>query len=137
MRATQGKRRFRVSDADEAVDAKTGTTSYITEPGTQYHFNRSLSMGTGRDTRMIKYDEHMAKAKAFCTAARGFDYPFVAAWELGTALHPLQDWMAHGEHNYYLRACFKNADFQLYRYCTNSSCTINGLDADASDSIPN
>ena len=88
-----------VADADEAVDEIFGSTSYITEPGTQYHFDRSLSMGGSEDTRMTKYKEHLQKAKDLCTISKGNDDPSAAAKEFGTALHPYQDWVAHGDHN--------------------------------------
>ena len=88
----------RVATADNDVDSR---YSYITEPGTQYHFNRSLSMGTSEDSRMIQYREHLQMAQTACTVANGFDFPELAAWHLGTALHPYQDWVAHGDHNYY------------------------------------
>jgi len=39
----------------------------------------------------------MVKAKRLCTASHGNDLPEQAAEELGTALHPLQDWVAHGD----------------------------------------
>ena len=97
----------RVAEADHAVDEFFGSTSYVTEPGTQYHFDRSLSMGTSEDTRMLKYKQHLQTAQTFCTIAKGFDFPEFAAWQLGTALHPYQDWVAHGDHNYYLLGSFQ------------------------------
>jgi len=104
----------RIADADNAVDEWYGPTSFVTEPGSQYHFNRSLSMGAPEDTRMIKYKHHFQVAQTFCTIAKGFDFPEFAAWQLGTALHPYQDWVAHGDHNYYLLGSF---EFKLeYRH---------------------
>jgi hypothetical protein len=97
-----------VADADEAVDEKFGSTSYITEPGTQYHFDRSLSMGGSEDTRMTKYKEHLQKAKDLCTVSKGNDDPPAAAKQFGTSLHPYQDWVAHGDHNKRLLGSFSS-----------------------------
>ena len=60
-----------------------------------YHFNRNRFGGL--DTRLVHYANHLATAKLFCTASRGYDLPAPAAMQLGTGLHPLQDWVAHGD----------------------------------------
>ncbi|MCX8155481.1 MAG: RHS repeat-associated core domain-containing protein, partial [Verrucomicrobiae bacterium] len=97
-----------VADADEDVDEILFSTSYIFEPGTQYHFDRSLSMDVRVDTRITKYKEHLDKAKDLCTISRGNDEPSAAAKQLGTGLHPYQDWMAHGDHNKRLLGSFSS-----------------------------
>jgi RHS repeat-associated protein len=127
----------RVAEADNAVDEWFGPTSFVTEPGTQYHFNRSLSMGTSEDTRMIQYKKHLQTAQTFCTIAKGFDYPEFAAWQLGTALHPYQDWVAHGDHNYYLLGSFELKLEYRHNYMSPARKSYNfpddtGLDAKGS-----
>jgi RHS repeat-associated protein len=60
-----------------------------------YHFNRNRFGGP--DTRLVHYTDHLGTAKRFCTASLGYDLPVPAAMQLGTGLHPLQDWVAHGD----------------------------------------
>ena len=105
-----------IGDRDEAVDG--GTTSPYPIVGDQsYHFNRNSS---GQDSRLQHFDEHFKKAKERCTWKSGFwgwfsshDDPNGATDHFGKALHPRQDWVAHGDfgiraslgvwvwHNYY------------------------------------
>ncbi|MCX6885496.1 MAG: RHS repeat-associated core domain-containing protein, partial [Verrucomicrobia bacterium] len=94
-----------VGTADEAVDSE---QSYITEPGTQYHFCRSLSMGGSEDTRDTMYKKHLKNAQDACNMSLGNDDPKKAAKELGTALHPAQDWVAHADHNKRRLGSFNN-----------------------------
>ena len=60
-----------------------------------YHFNRNRFGGP--DTRLVHYTDHLGTAKRFCTASLGYDLPVPAAMQLGTGLHPLHDWVAHGD----------------------------------------
>lgn len=105
-----------IGEYDEAVDG--GMTSPYPIIGDQsYHFNRNQG---GQDSRLQHFEEHLKKAKERCTAKSGFfgwfsshDDPDGAAEHLGKALHPQQDWVAHGDfgtrathgvwiwHNYY------------------------------------
>jgi RHS repeat-associated protein len=81
-----------IAAADEAVDH--GARNPIT--GDQsYHFNRNLRGGP--DTRLVHFTNHLAAAKRLCTASLRNDFPEQAAVELGTGMHPLQDWVAHGD----------------------------------------
>jgi len=75
-----------IGDENNSVDAYLG---YITHPG--QHFNR----GGGVDSRMLHYTDHLRNAKNDCTQSN--DKPEEAVKELGKALHPLQDWVAHGD----------------------------------------
>ena len=84
-----------VGVADEAVD---GWGGYLPIWGDQsYHFNRNF--GVGADSRLQRFAEHLIKAKDACNWVRLHnDDPDEAAKQLGTALHPLQDWVAHGDY---------------------------------------
>jgi RHS repeat-associated protein len=82
-----------VAAADEAVDS--GATSPMPIFGDQsYHFNRNLNGGP--DTRIGLFYYHFKRAKIACHPA--MDNPETAAKELGTSLHPLQDWVAHADY---------------------------------------
>ena len=81
-----------VGSADAAVDS--GGTGPMPWQDQSYHFNRNLN--GGNDTRMDHFQEHFNKAAEACLPKT--DDPQTAAKELGTALHPLQDWVAHGDH---------------------------------------
>jgi RHS repeat-associated protein len=84
-----------IGDADVAVDAISGGISWAPWIGDQsYHFNRNMS---GEDSRLQHNAVHMRKAQNACTMRAGRDDPEEAARQLGTALHPLQDWVAHGD----------------------------------------
>jgi len=88
-----------VGRADNAVD--TGATRPAPWPAgdLSYHFNRNRN--GGRDSRLVHFEFHLAQAQRFCTATRdqqlGLDWPLPAAQQLGTALHPFQDIVAHGD----------------------------------------
>ncbi len=85
-----------IAQADEDVDK--GATSFVPISGDQrYHFNRN---GSGKDSRMMLYEEHFRRAKEACSDNDQED-PKTAAKELGTALHPYQDWVAHGDYGKY------------------------------------
>lgn len=88
-----------VAEADEGVDNRWETRPEY--PGGQkYHFDRS---GGGlMDTRLQLFMEHLTEAKKWCDW-RSYgdvigDVPDQAAFNLGTALHPRQDWVAHGDY---------------------------------------
>ena len=90
-----------VGAADNAVDNWTSSTAWVPYAGDQgYHFNRNLSGGT--DSRMDRWKKHLSSAKIECLYKyRSNDNPEKAAKELGTALHPYQDWVAHGDYGIY------------------------------------
>ncbi|MDD2285786.1 MAG: hypothetical protein PHQ11_10355, partial [Paludibacter sp.] len=49
--------------------------------------------------RLDHYAEHLQNAKWYCSGKMlSYENPELAAMELGTALHPLQDWVAHGDY---------------------------------------
>ena len=84
-----------IGDADAAVDAISGGISWAPWIGDQsYHFNRNMG---GGDSRLQHNAVHMREAQNACTLSAGRDDPEEAARQLGTALHPLQDWVAHGD----------------------------------------
>lgn len=84
-----------IGAADEAVDH--GTKNWMPIWGDQsYHFDRNK--GVGKDTRIKHYEDHLKLAKEACTNPK--DDPITAARQLGTALHPYQDWVAHGDYGF-------------------------------------
>ena len=86
-----------IGAADAAVDGNAigfGSRSPMPWGDQSYHFNRNLN--GGGDSRLQHYQAHLARAKVFCTPR--FDSPSEAVQELGLALHPYQDWVAHGDH---------------------------------------
>jgi len=86
---------FEIGVADEAVDNYFGKIDPLPIGGDQsYHFNRNLSGGI--DTRMMHFNYHYKRAMIACLPP--MDMPEFAVRELGTALHPLQDWVAHGDY---------------------------------------
>jgi hypothetical protein len=93
-----------VGAADEAVDSLSGGTGPwpAPVPGDQsYHFNRNLN--GGKDSREVHFADHKQKAETLCTIRLGNDLPEQAAVQLGTALHPMQDIMAHGDYGMAMR----------------------------------
>lgn len=83
-----------VGESDEAVDH--GGTSFWPHHGQEYHFNRNIYGGI--DSRKERYQVHYNRAKVECSTN---DDGVKAAVELGTALHPYQDWVAHGDYGKY------------------------------------
>jgi len=62
-----------------------------------YHFNRNL--GGGPDSRLQHHTEHFLEARYACNWKRDRrDDPEEAVKQLGISLHPLQDWVAHGDY---------------------------------------
>ncbi len=90
-----------IGEADIGVDG--GATSVSPISGDQrYHFDRNR--GSGPDTRMQLFQHHLRLAKKACTwrgAEVRRDDPGTAVNQLGTALHPYQDWVAHGDYGFY------------------------------------
>ena len=87
-----------VAAADAGVDTAGGDTGYMDPNGQRYHFDRS---GGGLDSRLERWGFHFDEAKKWCDW-RTYgdvigDVPDQAALNLGMALHPQQDWVAHGE----------------------------------------
>jgi hypothetical protein len=86
-----------VGAADEAVDSIGSGTSFWPLAGDQsYHFNRNLNGGP--DSRYVHFADQKRKAESLCTIRLGNDFPEMAAVQLGTALHPMQDVVAHGDY---------------------------------------
>ena len=99
-----------IGDADIAVDA--GGTGPMPWQDQSYHFDRGgpaagpwfntmvsrwgLQGARNTDSRFSHFYTHLFRAIAAIKCPP--DNPQLAAQELGTALHPLQDWVAHGDH---------------------------------------
>lgn len=85
---------------DAAVDktAVSWAPGYSPIVGDQsYHFNRNFS--GGMDSRLAHMAHHFLEACKACNWTRlGNDNPDEAAKQLGISLHPLQDWVAHGDY---------------------------------------
>jgi hypothetical protein len=85
-----------VGIADNQVDTDYDPKT-ITESNWSWHFNRS---NTGIDSREQHFLDNLEKAKEYCDfATKQNDDPINAAKALGTALHPKQDIVAHGDYN--------------------------------------
>ena len=89
-----------LASADVAVDGSrkglVGATTPMPWGDQSYHFNRPWS--EDRDSRLEHFIKHFESAQYFCTLP--IDEPEHAVKELGTALHPLQDWVAHGDYGF-------------------------------------
>jgi RHS repeat-associated protein len=87
-----------VAEADDAVDT-TWDTSPLNPLGQKYHFDRS---GGGVDSRLERFVFHFDEAKKWCDWKTYGDLlgdvPDRAAFNLGSGLHPRQDWVAHGDY---------------------------------------
>ncbi|WP_276739474.1 RHS repeat domain-containing protein [Victivallis vadensis] len=85
-----------IGEYDEKIDSFWGWRGPLPGVGEQgYHFNRSTG---GTDSRLKYYEQHLRMAKFYCSAHRYDKNHEKAGQELGSALHPLQDWVAHGEY---------------------------------------
>jgi RHS repeat-associated protein len=84
-----------IGDDTDAVDS--GATSPFPAPfGDQsYHFNRT-PMGATPDTRWVHHAWKLSVSKLYCDWGIGRDDPVSASGRLGQAIHPEQDWVAHG-----------------------------------------
>ena len=91
-----------IAKANDAVDGSwggfVGETAPVPWGDQSYHFNRNLNGGF--DSRLEHFESHLSIAKKYCNGRweRNWEQPSLAAQELGTALHPLQDWVAHGDY---------------------------------------
>ncbi|NLH15395.1 MAG: hypothetical protein GX455_02340 [Phycisphaerae bacterium] len=85
---------FWVGSYDNHVDSMQNGTAPVPWQDLSYHFNRN-SPGQ-EDSRITHYNEHTQYAKNMCMP--NIDDPMQAAEQLGTALHPYQDWVAHGDY---------------------------------------
>jgi hypothetical protein len=85
-----------VGEADNGVDSKPwiiGGTGPMPWQDQSYHFRLGPM---GGDSRQVRHDEHVQLAKNACTRSAGRDDYEESLTELGKALHPLQDIVAHG-----------------------------------------
>ena len=82
-----------IGAADNGVDSEYSVYNF-NDWNWGWHFNRSRS---GGDSRLMHRDMELLKAKMQCNGSK--DNPYNAAAYLGRALHPLQDWVAHGDFN--------------------------------------
>ena len=78
--------------ADDAIDTLFNP-EIMSDDTWSWHFNRSLS----GDSRIAHRDQMLKNARAACS--NKIDDPTGAAMYLGYALHPDQDWVAHGDYN--------------------------------------
>jgi hypothetical protein len=85
-----------IAEADEEVDGGLAGIGRGWNPvfGNQsFHFNGGHAK---LDTRLAYYLQYLGEAKIACS--KKVDDPDLAARLLGTALHPLQDYVAHGSY---------------------------------------
>ncbi len=82
-----------IGESDNKIDEDYNSATHFDNFNWGWHFNRSRN----GDSRLMHRDAELAKAKAQCTKTT--DNPDRAATYLGRALHPLQDWVAHGDFN--------------------------------------
>lgn len=81
--------------ADDDVD-KVHDPAQMNDANWSWHFDRSTG---GTDSRWVHFGEEMAVAKQSCNWKMRNDSSMLAAAHLGVALHPVQDWVAHGDYN--------------------------------------
>ena len=84
-----------IGPAEEGLDY--GATSFMPIIGDhRYHFNRNRN---STDSRLALFRAHIREAKLSCLDSSGSgSRPEEACQKLGTGLHPLQDWVAHGDY---------------------------------------
>jgi RHS repeat-associated protein len=82
----------RIGEADIAIDTLHAPT-VISNDTWGWHFNRSRE----GDSRLTHRDENIELARKACDNET--DDPNLAAQYIGWALHPDQDWVAHGDYN--------------------------------------
>ena len=85
-----------IGAADESVDH--GLTNPLPWGDQAYHFN--LTPKTGQDTRMVLFWKHFRAGLELCSDKKDTDDAQGAAEQLGIALHPLQDFIAHGDYGH-------------------------------------
>ncbi len=87
---------MRIAEHDDGVD-KVFSPLRIINANWSWHFDRSTA---GIDSRLEHFEQEIQIAMGLCNWKRfGADYWREAALHLGRALHPLQDWVAHGDFN--------------------------------------
>ncbi len=84
-----------IADWDNEVDFEYDPT-VLADNNWSWHFDRSNG---GEDTRLVHVREELNKAQNCCSWKNKQDDWKKAANYLGHALHPLQDWVAHGDFN--------------------------------------
>ena len=115
-----------VGAADESVDGLgVGGTGPVPWGDLSYHFNRNLN--GGGDSRLLHWVEHDGKARALC--AKTVDNPTAAAQQLGISLHPLQDWVAHGD--YFIKS---SSILEIHNASSPSKYNVFGTPTDYPDS---
>jgi hypothetical protein len=85
-----------IGEADNNVDTLFQPYPDIDENDWKYHFNRNAS---GLDSRLEQANDWYAIACILCDSRQGNDDWQQAGVAMGTALHPLQDIVAHGDFN--------------------------------------
>jgi len=94
---------FREDDAETIGYWDNGVDSdqdpfYLDEGNWSWHFNRNSE--SEEDSRLAHARESLAKAKKACSGTSWSEnQPDLALTYLGQGLHPLQDWVAHGDFN--------------------------------------
>ena len=89
----------RIADQDAAVDTfYAGNSPFMANNDNwSWHFNRSTG---NSDSRLEHFEQEIVSAMAFCDwKSRGNDNWLESGLHMGRALHPLQDWVAHGDFN--------------------------------------
>jgi RHS repeat-associated protein len=82
-----------IGQMDDRVDTDFNPTT-INDANWSWHFDRSHG---GRDSRLVHADQEFLAAERLVDWSRGQDDWQQAALHMGRALHPLQDWVAHGD----------------------------------------
>jgi len=82
-----------IGDYDDKVDSDFSPYTF-SDANWKWHFDRS---GGGKDSRLQLNEDELNAAKAACTNPK--DDWLEAAKHMGRSLHPLQDWVAHGDFN--------------------------------------
>lgn len=86
----------RIAEQDNGVD-KVFSPLEINNFNWSWHFDRST---TGNDSRLDHFEQEIQLAMTFCNwKSRRRDDWYEAALHIGRSLHPLQDWVAHGDFN--------------------------------------
>jgi RHS repeat-associated protein len=91
---------YNIGIVDAAIDDTYPTWSWTQPPSDRnwsWHFNRSRNGNPADDSRLKHQDEELTRAQHECTNPT--DSAYNAAAYLGRALHPAQDWVAHGDFN--------------------------------------
>jgi hypothetical protein len=85
-----------IAEQDDGVD-KVFSPLQINNSNWSWHFDRSTA---GVDSRLEHFEQEIQIALVLCNwKRRRMDNWYEAALHIGRALHPLQDWVAHGDFN--------------------------------------